>query len=175
MCENVFDDLLDKTIKKKNNEVIKKLMIQLRKIINDIDSLNINDPDYEKKLINLNNTFDNTNLKINKLKTYSRIQNELSDDNNENEDDELLINKEEENLLERQFNQIKEQRINASRELRKLDPLLHDRIVGSPLAGGLNHKNIHGGLKLIQKAGNIPELPLEQLLTNINRKFNHTT
>lgn len=149
-------------------------MIQLRKIINDINNLNINDPDYEKKLINLNNTFDNTNLKINKLKTYSRIQNELSDDNNESKNDELLINEEEKNLLERQVEQIKEQRINASRELRRLDSRLHDRIVGSPLSGGLNHKSIHGGIKLIQKAGNISELPLEQLLTNINRKFNHT-
>jgi hypothetical protein len=169
-CENVFDDLLKKILDKKNKKIIKKLMTKLQNIINNIDSLNINDHDYESKLSHLNNSFDLINNKIEKLKLNSQKELHLLDRNTPNEEKEKIVNNNELDLLRREYEEIKSKRIKAEQLLRKTNPNLYNKLTNSPLASGLNHNSIHGGLKLIQKAGSIPttEPSLQEILINSN-------
>jgi hypothetical protein len=135
-----------------------------------IDKLDIKDPDYDSKLTHLNNSFDLINIKIEKLKSYSYKQSELYDKdipvlekNKQIKDDELTV-------LESQYNEIKDKRIKAEQLLLKTNPYLYRKIVNSPLIGDISHNNIHGGLKLIQKAGFISntEPTLQEILINSN-------
>jgi hypothetical protein len=169
-CNIVFDDLLKKILDKKNKKMIKKLMNKLQNIIKNIDALNINDHDYESKLSHLNNSFDLINNKIEKLKLNSHKELYLLDRNTPNEEKEKIVNNNELDLLRREYEEIKSKRIKAEQLLRKINPNLYNKLTNSPLAGGLNHNKIHGGLKLIQKAGSIPttEPSLQEILINSN-------
>ena len=151
---------------KKNNLIIKNQKSLLKKIYNDMKSLNKNNPDYELQLADLNSKYDNINNQIKFLEKLNK---------NPNDSDNIIDKKQMD--IENKLYFLKEKIKKAEDYIKKTSPSAFRNLHPSYNGGNMN-PNIHGNLNLIQKAGfynKIEESDLQDILNeskNIMNSYN---
>ena len=154
---------------KKNNLIIKNQKSLLKKIYNDMKSLNKNNPDYELQLADLNSKYDNINNQIKFLEKLNK---------NPNDSDNIIDKKQMD--IENKLYFLKEKIKKAEDYIKKTSPSAFRNLHPSYNGGNMN-PNIHGNLNLIQKAGfynKIEESDLQDILNeskNIMNSYQNLT
>jgi hypothetical protein len=147
----------------KNNLIIKNQKSLLKKIFNNMKSLNKNNPDYELQLADLNSKYDNINNQIKFLEKLNKNPN----------DSENIINKKQIDI-ENKLYFFKEKIKKAEDYIKKTSPSAY-RNLHPDYNGGNMNPNIHGNLNLIQKAGfynKIEESNLQDILNESKNIMN---